>query len=209
MERKEMHLPYWERKAYRAYKEIKVLQPKLETPIQAYINCKIDEQEKRLVSGAMELKKNLKAIDELPHNGIMSDMIKFTHNNRTLTSNRGLQRSEQPIGWASFESLSLKDMNKQGAVPMNRSIRQATACSETNIHFTQFPDPRMAVTGFDSKAARRFQDTNSSSTNMQGGAGGNRAQTAKYAQKNINALQRSQQAKTAPATKRVARNYGN
>ena len=33
MERKEMHLPYWERKAYRAYKEIKVLQPKLETPI--------------------------------------------------------------------------------------------------------------------------------------------------------------------------------
>ena len=25
MERKEMHLPYWERKAYRAYKEIKVL----------------------------------------------------------------------------------------------------------------------------------------------------------------------------------------
>ena len=38
MERKEMHLPYWERKAYRAYKEIKVLQPKLETPIQAYID---------------------------------------------------------------------------------------------------------------------------------------------------------------------------
>ena len=33
-----MHLPYWERKAYRAYKEIKVLQPKLETPIQAYID---------------------------------------------------------------------------------------------------------------------------------------------------------------------------
>ena len=85
------------------------------------------------MSGAMLLKKNLKAIDELPHNGIMSDMITLTHNNRA-TSNRGLQKSEQQIGWASFESLTLKDMMKQG-VPMNRSIRQATASSETNIHF--------------------------------------------------------------------------
>ena len=84
------------------------------------------------MSGAMLLKKNLKAIDELPHNGIMSDMIKLTHK-ASLTSNRGLQQSEQPIGWASFESLSLKDVMKQ-PVPMNRSIRQATA-SETNIHF--------------------------------------------------------------------------
>ena len=41
------------------------------------------------------------------------------------------------------------------------------------------------------------------------GNGSNRAQTAKYAQKNMTALQRSQQAKTAPGTKRVARNYGN
>ena len=41
------------------------------------------------MSGAMLLKKNLKAIDELPHNGIMSDMIKLTHK-ASLTSNRGL-----------------------------------------------------------------------------------------------------------------------
>ena len=32
-----------------------------------------------LVGGALSLKKKLKAIDELPHNGIMSDMIKLTH----------------------------------------------------------------------------------------------------------------------------------
>ena len=41
------------------------------------------------------------------------------------------------------------------------------------------------------------------------GNGSNRAQTAKYAQKNMTALQRSQQAKTAPGTKRVPHNYGN
>ena len=74
-----MHLPYWERRAYRSYKQIKVLQPQLETPINDYINIKIEEQEKRLVHGALSLKKKLKAIDELPHNGIMSDMIKLTH----------------------------------------------------------------------------------------------------------------------------------
>jgi hypothetical protein len=74
-----MHLPYWDRKAYRSYKQIKVLQPELTTKIEDYINIKIEEQEKRLVSGALSLKKNLKAIDELPHNGIMSDMINFTH----------------------------------------------------------------------------------------------------------------------------------
>lgn len=32
-----------------------------------------------LVGGALSLKKKLKAIDELPHNGIMSDMIRLTH----------------------------------------------------------------------------------------------------------------------------------
>ena len=75
LERKEMHLPYWQRKEYKSYKHIKVLQPKLETPIDDYIRIKIEEQERRLVSGALQLKKNLKATDELPHNGIMSDMI--------------------------------------------------------------------------------------------------------------------------------------
>ena len=64
------------------------------------------------MSGAMLLKKNLKAIDELPHNGIMSDMITLTHNRASMTSNRGLQQSEQPIGWTSFESLSVKDVMK-------------------------------------------------------------------------------------------------
>mmetsp|Transcript_30978 Transcript_30978/g.41086 ORF Transcript_30978/g.41086 Transcript_30978/m.41086 type:complete len:90 (+) Transcript_30978:698-967(+) len=73
-----MHLPYWDRKEYRSYKQIKVLQPKLETPIDDYIRIKIEEQERRLVSGALQLKKNLKATDELPHNGIMSDMITMT-----------------------------------------------------------------------------------------------------------------------------------
>ena len=38
-----MHLPYWERKEYKAYKQIKVLQPNLETPIQDYLRHKIDE----------------------------------------------------------------------------------------------------------------------------------------------------------------------
>ena len=52
-----------------------MLQPNLNTGIEDYIKIKIDEQEKRLVGGAITLKKNLKAIDELPHNGIMSDMI--------------------------------------------------------------------------------------------------------------------------------------
>ena len=56
-----------------------MVQPQLETPINDYINIKIDEQEKRLVNGALSLKKNLKAIDELPHNGIMSDMITLSH----------------------------------------------------------------------------------------------------------------------------------
>ena len=75
-ERREMHLPYWERKEYRSYKHIKVLQPQIDTPIDEYIRIKIDEQEKRLISGSLQLKKNLKAVDTLPHNGIMSDMLK-------------------------------------------------------------------------------------------------------------------------------------
>ena len=41
----ELHLPYWERKAYRAYKQIKVVQPALDTSIQEYIDIKIDEKE--------------------------------------------------------------------------------------------------------------------------------------------------------------------
>lgn len=85
LEKKEMHLPYWERKEYRSYKQIKVLQPRLETSIEEYIRIKIDEQEKRLIGGALYLKKQLKATDELPHNGIMSDMIKFTHKRAIAT----------------------------------------------------------------------------------------------------------------------------
>lgn len=41
--KKEMHLPYWERTAYKSYKQIKVVQPQLETPINDYINIKIEE----------------------------------------------------------------------------------------------------------------------------------------------------------------------
>ena len=106
MQRLEMHLPYWERKSYRSYKQIKVLQPKIETQMDEYIRIKIDEQEKRLVKGALSLKKNLKAIDKLPHNGIMSDMIKFTHR-RTIKGHsvsaanmQGTAR-ETTFGWAS------------------------------------------------------------------------------------------------------------
>ena len=40
---KEMHLPYYERRAYCSYKQIKVLQPQLDTPIEDYINIKIEE----------------------------------------------------------------------------------------------------------------------------------------------------------------------
>jgi len=53
LERREMHLPYWERKEYRSYKQIKMLQPQLDTPIEEYIRIKIDEQERRLVGGAL------------------------------------------------------------------------------------------------------------------------------------------------------------
>lgn len=42
-ERLEMHLPYWERKAFCSYKQIKVLQPKLDTSIEDYVKIKIDE----------------------------------------------------------------------------------------------------------------------------------------------------------------------
>ena len=42
MLKKEMHLPYWERKSYRSYKQIKVLQPKIDTPIDEYIRVKIE-----------------------------------------------------------------------------------------------------------------------------------------------------------------------
>ena len=38
-----MHLPYWERKTYTAYKKIKVLQPRLETSQREYMEIKIKE----------------------------------------------------------------------------------------------------------------------------------------------------------------------
>ena len=104
--KKEMHLPYWERTAYKSYKQIKVVQPQLETPINDYINIKIEEQEKGLVSGALTLKKNLKAIDELPHNGIMSDMITLTHqrckdkNSQPSLTIRNVGSSQQPTNRA-------------------------------------------------------------------------------------------------------------
>lgn len=41
--KKEMHLPFWERKEYCSYKQIKVLQPNLDTSIENYVNVKIDE----------------------------------------------------------------------------------------------------------------------------------------------------------------------
>ena len=63
--RREMHLPYWERQEYKAYKQIKVVQPKLDTPMQEFLRHKIDEQEAHLVNSALHLKKKLKANDEL------------------------------------------------------------------------------------------------------------------------------------------------
>ena len=72
--RREMHLPYWERSEYRtkitSCKQIKSVQQKLDTPMQDYIRHKIAEQEKRLVVSALQMKKNLKANDELWHNGM-------------------------------------------------------------------------------------------------------------------------------------------
>ena len=54
---------------------IKVLQPQLDTTIHEYIEIKIDDQEKRLVTDALRLKKNLKAIDKLTHNAISTEMV--------------------------------------------------------------------------------------------------------------------------------------
>ena len=68
-------MPYWERKNYKPYKMIKVLQPQLDTTIHEYIEIKIDDQEKRLVTDALRLKKNLKAIDKLTHNAISTEMV--------------------------------------------------------------------------------------------------------------------------------------
>ena len=41
--KKEMHLPYWQRTAYKSYKQIKVVQPQLETPINDYIKIKFSK----------------------------------------------------------------------------------------------------------------------------------------------------------------------
>ena len=107
MAEKEMHLPYYERRAYCSYKQIKVLQPQLDTPIEEYINIKIEEQERKLVGGALSLKRTLKAIDQLPHNGIMNDMIKLTHrNNKQKTGAQST--SAAPLGGGS-------DRNAQSA----------------------------------------------------------------------------------------------
>ena len=38
-----MSLPYWERKTFQAYKQIKVLQPQLQTPVHEYMDIKIKE----------------------------------------------------------------------------------------------------------------------------------------------------------------------
>lgn len=129
MERKEMHLPYWERKAFRSYKQIKVLQPKINTEMDEYIKIKIEEQEKRLVTGALSLKKNLKAIDKLPHNGIMSDMIKFNHrkpqkggNSTSAVPIRGgtAASTEHPLAWTtqsnSAQELVNGDISPKGAI---------------------------------------------------------------------------------------------
>ena len=106
-ENREMHLPYWQRRSYRSYKQIKVLQPKLDTPIEDYIKIKIDEQERKLVGGALQLKKKLKAIDELPHNGIMSDMVSLVNKRSTRKTNSnsvvpgGVTTSDANPGWIS------------------------------------------------------------------------------------------------------------
>ena len=42
-EENEMSKPYWERKNFHSYKQIKVLQPALETPVLEYIDIKIKE----------------------------------------------------------------------------------------------------------------------------------------------------------------------
>ena len=73
-----MHLPYWERKNYRPYKQIKVLQPAISTSIEEYVQTKIEEQERNLVSGALSLKKKLKAIERR----------KVTHTKLSVTNNK-------------------------------------------------------------------------------------------------------------------------
>ena len=56
------------------------------------------------MDGALSLKRNLKAIDQLPHNGIMNDMIKLTHSKRKAglgaQSNSAAPQSEYPSATA-------------------------------------------------------------------------------------------------------------
>lgn len=59
---------------------------------------------------ALLLKKNLKAIDNLPHNGIMSDMITFTH-----------KSSKTQVGRQ--QSASVATMYDQGRLPQSYSTQ--------------------------------------------------------------------------------------
>lgn len=72
-----------------------------------------------LVGGALSLKKKLKAIDELPHNGIMSDMIKLTHKRAV----KGGQQSTS-IGRSDAQAGNTFDQDSIGMTSNNPGIAQ-------------------------------------------------------------------------------------
>lgn len=170
MERKEMHLPYWERKAFRSYKQIKVLQPKINTEMDEYIKIKIEEQERRLVTGALSLKKNLKAIDKLPHNGIMSDMIKFNHR-KSMKCNTSASAvpirggtaasAEHPVAWAtqstSAQELADGDVSPRGAITGAANttdygadkVQKFSTFRKEQYNTSSAVNPKLMATGFE------------------------------------------------------------
>lgn len=48
-ENDQMNLPYWQRESYKAYKQIKHVQPKIDSTIQEFVKFKIQDSEERLV----------------------------------------------------------------------------------------------------------------------------------------------------------------
>lgn len=67
----QMELPYWQRESYKTYKQIKHVQPKIDSTIQDYVKAKIFDSEERLLHDALQLRVHLKVIDDLPSNGVL------------------------------------------------------------------------------------------------------------------------------------------
>jgi hypothetical protein len=66
----ELYLPYWERQAFKSYKQIKVIKPELHSSVNEYTERQIQSSEKNLVTQALHFKQKLKNIDAYPTNAI-------------------------------------------------------------------------------------------------------------------------------------------